>query len=1102
MRLKVLISLFILTSLFASIPIRVEGQASTAVPYVAVHVSEYTRTHWFYTSWKYYHIYKYLEESLRSDGTPFLEITDAQIENGQLLTASSSPKYPILISLAAECISSTEAQKIKEYVEAGGFAYVGSSSWTRKEDGSPLSVGGETVTVVADCTWDGSGGPGEDPRYIASKTLDGDPTTYWLMDNNKYDGTTGLPVDKPINITYTFDQVYELKWVEVTQSSFTASNYKTKNYEIYTSIDGTLWNKVAQNTLPNTNGAVQATTFTPTSAGKVRISVTSVWVSQTANTGGLGEFKAVTTGTNLVSISPSSVVADSSWDPAFGPGEDPRYVASKTLDGDPNTYWLMDNDLYSTSTGLPVDKPINITYTFEGSLEMDRIQLTQSGWTANNYKTKDYEVWISVDGTSWTTAAQDTLPNTDGATQTKMLTPVNAKKVRITSKSVWVPQEAHSGGLAEFKALTTAGQTLPAPPTYTSWLAEEIGLDCLPTYHEAARTELGGKDWWNSWSNVGPADRGVLVENTVDHRLVNHIPKGLRLLWILPERYDDCPAGSNTVTHLAWATSSTTATVLATFEWTGPVTSTSEGYRDIPLIAYKNLGSGTFIYHSDLAPLAGYGGTSVDAFTYTFIRKSIEWAFEANNVPLIRLAPWSYPNKAAFIIRTDCDGGIAPILDYVAIDQARGVSGDYYIETNTVSDPSLLTTAQSRGAIIGSHSSYHTGPDSEGYTAAFNNIKGSLDALETWLGSRPKVWVSPNFRAVREQSLQIIEQCGLLTAGEQGTGVHPHFAVSMETQGEYYNVLELPTVEYFSTDAPELDILQCFSFYTSCSDPNGTMRKAIDFAYDLEGLINIYSHFRSGNLQRRAYYIEYTKTKPDVWLTNAEEVYNWWIKRNLTSITPTYEHSSPDRISVTVSGPSDPGPFALDVTVPWSYETVVVKVNGVVTSNYENTGGKLRVSVGSPSQVEILLPHAEIESYHSSGIQDDEFVPGESICVIGSSFNPGNYPTYVVKDASWNEPMAIPTRIAESSVTADSSGNVALTTVWSSATPGKYDIIVDVNGNSQYDAGVDVLLDNKVQITAGFFVIPEYALGTILALAVCFAGVAVYRRSKRTRLKP
>jgi hypothetical protein len=85
-------------------------------------------------------------------------------------------------------------------------------------------------------------------------------------------------------------------------------------------------------------------------------------------------------------------------------------------------------------------------------------------------------------------------------------------------------------------------------------------------------------------------------------------------------------------------------------------------------------------------------------------------------------------------------------------------------------------------------------------------------------------------------------------------------------------------------------------------------------------------------------------------------------------------------------------------------------------------------------------------------------------------------------------------------VSSDSSGNIPPTAVWSGPlTLGKYDVVVDVNGNGVYDEVVDALDDNDVEVTAGFFVIPEFLFGTILGLLGCFAAFGVFRVSKRKR---
>ncbi len=132
--------------------------AALPLPVVAIHVSELTLAlesmpaslgtpqppstpdasgyQWWYTSWHYFVFYESLMEALRSDGTPFVTVSDADIRRGGLLQRDGSVKYPILFSLASEAVSSEEVQPLRDYVAAGGFLFVGSSSFTRFPDGS------------------------------------------------------------------------------------------------------------------------------------------------------------------------------------------------------------------------------------------------------------------------------------------------------------------------------------------------------------------------------------------------------------------------------------------------------------------------------------------------------------------------------------------------------------------------------------------------------------------------------------------------------------------------------------------------------------------------------------------------------------------------------------------------------------------------------------------------------------------------------------------------------------------------------------------------------------------------------------------------------
>jgi hypothetical protein len=50
-----------------------------------------------------------------------------------------------------------------------------------------------------------------------------------------------------------------------------------------------------------------------------------------------------------------------------------------------------------------------------------------------------------------------------------------------------------------------------------------------------------------------------------------------------------------------------------------------------------------------------------------------------------------------------------------------------------------------------------------------------------------------------------------------------------------------------------------------------------------------------------------------------------------------------------------------------------------------------------------------------------------------------------------------------------------------------------------YARAFDALDDNDIEITAGFFVVPEYPFGTILVLVACFAAFGVFLRPKHIK---
>ena len=156
-RLFIAVNLSVLLFTIFVVPMYGFAQDSSLFPepVVAIHVSELTQAlesvpatpptpngpgttgyEWVYTSWHYFVAYESLKEALRSDGTPFVEISDADIISGVLLQPDGSPKYPILISLSSEAISDDEIGPLRNYVNSGGFLLIGSSAFTRNPDGT------------------------------------------------------------------------------------------------------------------------------------------------------------------------------------------------------------------------------------------------------------------------------------------------------------------------------------------------------------------------------------------------------------------------------------------------------------------------------------------------------------------------------------------------------------------------------------------------------------------------------------------------------------------------------------------------------------------------------------------------------------------------------------------------------------------------------------------------------------------------------------------------------------------------------------------------------------------------------------------------------
>ncbi|MFB3889953.1 MAG: hypothetical protein ACE14S_10715 [Candidatus Bathyarchaeia archaeon] len=152
-------------------------------------------------------------------------------------------------------------------------------------------------------------------------------------------------------------------------------------------------------------------------------------------------------------------------------------------------------------------------------------------------------------------------------------------------------------------------------------------------------------------------------------------------------------------------------------------------------------------------------------------------------------------------------------------------------------------------------------------------------------------------------------------------------------------------------------------------------------------------------------------------------------------------------------------------------------------------------------------PWYGVVSTDSSGSQKNVFYPSETVYVTGYGFPPpptGTYNLFIVHDRDWTDEMLIQDIEKTVHINVNATGRIPVgTKAWEGPlTPGKYDIIVDVDGNGIYDEGLDAIDDQDIEVTAGFFVIPELFMGTIMGLAACVAALGVFRWSKRRHFNP
>jgi hypothetical protein len=498
----------------------------------------------------------------------------------------------------------------------------------------------------------------------------------------------------------------------------------------------------------------------------------------------------------------------------------------------------------------------------------------------------------------------------------------------------------------------------------------------------------------NGLTNWGLAN---YLTTQTNNRIVNDIPSGANT-WQMPAYSEEIvwgtsPTHNYLAPHDVWQVQAGGATVLAQGD-------------NYPYILIKQYGKGYFIYDAAFEPLMGHGGFAPGMYAYMIFRRSIEWAFESANLPILKLSPWPYQYNAAFMVRHDLenyDNEIADLMASAQVESSNGAKGDYYFctgtlrqdmyslyNTNTVIS-SLRQAVTNYGASIGPHNGglpnpynpalyetngigstydyWHWGPDevldtsppgyANGTAYAYTSLSNAFGDVESWLSGieskSMRLWVACYFNGTRESSLSNQAALGVKIAGDQKLTPFPAWTMSTQTPDLLYPTLTEPVSDWYvgGLVAQSLEPWHPPGVHTSA-----TVMAAVDYYYNLGFMINIYSHtLATGEGDAGALMPEYltycanTNIHPRIWSQNAIGIYNWWVARANAQISVSYAtNGNQSTASISVAHATDPGTgVELYIPATTSFCSLQVFTNGFLasTNSYRIVGQVVKVLVGT-----------------------------------------------------------------------------------------------------------------------------------------------------------
>jgi hypothetical protein len=864
-----------------------------ASPIVAVHASENTAVHWTNPYWKSFHPNRFLEESFITDGTPYVELSDAQITAGGLLS-NGVPRYPILFSLATEAISDAEAAQILAFVQAGGTVYVGSSAWTKFQDGTPRSAGsGHPAFALGAAMGLVAGGW----STIASVRV---------QDGGVYVDHLTIGATYPWALTFAYNDQNGLQAAHRVYTARAAASPPDQQYLVAPGSTGFLPSMPSEELLPsgswnNPQFQIRFANVDGDLGGRDDLvyRIDNVIYVRLSNGRGFDPATPWTTWSTAYDFQLADVNGDHRADLIGRSGTDIQVGLSTGTGFAPSTAWTSWRTSYN-----------HLLADVNGDGKADLIGTSATENSTQVGLSTGQGFLPSTEWSAFVTGSDLQLADVDGDHRADLI----ARNDAIVSVRLSVPGANRFATAVPWESWGT-GYSLTIADVDGDGKSDSIGRSAANDVQVGLSTGNGFEaptTNWTPWSGLftlnladidGDGKRDVVGCNCTS--VASSYPPG------------DIETGLSTGLNPA------------------------NGAPDQVALSRKTYGNGVFIYNAEVVPLAGYGGFANDNSEYKTIRAAIVESFQRNALPLVTLAPWPFPYRAAMIYRHD--HWLAKDLHQVetAFASPGQTFGEYYVlpdqagastcgpSGNQTNDyPAEVPWAINNGALLGAHTIGHVAMDSFTYNEAKARLQATIDTIQSQTsGAMSPIFVAPAYFAIKRSSLLAIRDVGFLIAGEQGIGPFPHFSIDPDAANGYIgSVLQLGTTEWPGYDNMERLVV----------NPS-TINQAARLAFDLGGLINVYDHAagdpygygdptvnpctisRVSLAQGLLNYVHTLETPgaTEIWHSNSLEIRNWSLQRQRHSIAPTITRTATTTqidVSVTVTAPLATTSFAESVT--------------------------------------------------------------------------------------------------------------------------------------------------------------------------------------------